>query len=85
MNNTFISGETLTSSGSGAVPGDAVKFALQVGESTSNSYELPTTSGAVIKAEVKIDEKPTSGFFQGLGLSKTPQYDITVRVHRRAP
>jgi hypothetical protein len=80
MNNSLISSSPVTNPGSVAVPPDAVKFALQVGGSTSNSYELPKTSAAVIKADVKINEKPTSGFIQGLGLAKAPQYDITVRV-----
>ena len=79
-NNSLISSLPATNSGSVAVPPDAVKFALQVGESTSDSYELPKTSGAVIKADVKINEKPTSGFLQGLGLARAPQYDITARV-----
>ena len=80
LNNSLISSLPVTNSGSVAVPPDAVKFALQVGESTSDSYELPNTSGAVIKADVKINEKPTSGFLQGLGLARAPQYDITARV-----
>ena len=80
LNNSLISSLPATNSGSVAVPPDAVKFALQVGESTSDSYELPKTSGAVIKADVKINEKPTSGFLQGLGLARAPQYDITARV-----
>jgi hypothetical protein len=77
--NALISSSPVTNPGAVAVPPAAVKFALQVGASTSNSYELPT-SVAVIKADVKIDEKPTSGFIQGLGLAKAPQYDISVRV-----
>jgi len=80
LNNSLISSPPVTNPGSVAVPPDAVKFALQVGESTSNSYELPKTSATVIKADVKINEKPTSGFLQGLGLAKAPQYDITARV-----
>jgi len=80
LNNSLISSLPVTNPGSVAVPPDAVKFALQVGESTSDSYELPKTSGAVIKADVKINEKPTSGFLQGLGLARAPQYNITARV-----
>ncbi len=80
LNNSLISSLPVTNPGSVAVPPDAVKFALQVGESTSNSYELPRTSATVIKADVKINEKPTSGFLQGLGLAKAPQYDISARV-----
>ena len=70
---------TLTSSGSVSVPPGAVKFAIQVAASTSTSYNLPTAPGAV-KARLEINEKPTSGFFQGLGLAKTPQYDISVQI-----
>jgi hypothetical protein len=80
MDNRLISSSPVTNPASVAVPPEAVKFALQVGASTSNSYELPKTSAAVIKADVNINEKPTSGFIQGLGLAKTPQYEITVRV-----
>jgi hypothetical protein len=71
----------MTRSGSVPAPKDAVMFAVQVGGSTSTSYELPGTPARVINAEVKINEKPTTGFFQGLGLAKAPQYDISVRVH----
>lgn len=78
MDNSLISSSPVTNPGSVTVPLAAVKFALQVGASTSNSYELPKTT--VIKADVRINEKPTSGFVQGLGLAKAPQYDITVRV-----
>jgi hypothetical protein len=80
MDRSLISSSPVTNRGSVAVPSDAVKFALQVGASTSNSYELPKTSAAMIKADVTITEKPTSGFIQGLGLAKAPQYDITIRV-----
>jgi hypothetical protein len=70
---------TLTGSESVSVPPGAVKFAIQVAESTSTSYNLPTTPGAV-KAQLRINEKPSSGFFQGLGLAKTPQYDISAQI-----
>lgn len=80
MNNSLISSAPVTNSGSVPVPKDAAKFAVQVGGSTSTSYELPKTSAPVINADVKINEKPTAGFFQGLGLAKAPQYDISVRV-----
>jgi hypothetical protein len=80
-NNSLISSSApVTKSGSVPVPKDAVKFAVQVGGSTSTSYELPNTSTPVINADVKINEKPITGFFQGLGLAKAPQYDISVRV-----
>jgi hypothetical protein len=78
MNNSLISSAPVTKSGSVPVPKDAVKFAVQVGGSTSTSYELKTS--AAINADVTINEKPTAGFFQGLGLAKAPQYDISVRV-----
>jgi hypothetical protein len=80
INNSLISSVPVTNAGSVSVPKDAVKFAVQVGGSTSTSYELPGTSAAVINADVKITEKPSAGFFQGLGLAKAPQYDISVRV-----
>jgi hypothetical protein len=62
------------------VPDAATKFALQVGESTSSSYELTKTASAVMKAEVKISEKASSGFLQGVGLAKGKNYEITVRI-----
>ena len=82
-NNRLISSSPVTNSASAsvAVPPEAAKFALQVGESTSNSYDVAKTSGTVIKADVKINEKPTSGFIQALGLAKTPQYDVSIYVH----
>ena len=70
----------VTNFGSVSAPKDAVKFAVQVGGSTSTSYELPRTSAPVTNADVKINEKPNTGFFQGLGLTRAPQYDISVRV-----
>jgi len=78
MNNALISSSPVTNSASVVVPSNAVKFAVQVGGSTSTSYELPNS--AVINANVKISERRGSGFFQGLGLAKTPQYDISVLV-----
>ena len=78
--NSLTSSSPVTNPGSVTVPPDAAKFAFQVGASTSNSYELPKTPAAAIKANVTINEKPTSGFIQGLGLAKAPQYDITVRM-----
>jgi hypothetical protein len=78
--NSLTSSSPVTNPAAVAVPSDATKFALQVGASTSTSYGLPTTSAATIKADVTINEKPTSGFIQGLGLAKAPQYDIAVRV-----
>ena len=78
--NSLISSAPVKGPGSVSVPKGAVKFAVQVGGSTSTSYELPTTSAPVINADVKISEKSSSGFFQGLGLAKAPQYDISVRV-----
>jgi hypothetical protein len=80
MDNGLISSSPLTNPASIAVPPNAVKFALQVGGSTSNSYELPKTPSAVINADVMIRERSGSGFIQGLGLAKTPQYDISIRV-----
>ena len=81
MNNKLTSSSPVTNGVPVAVPPDAVKFALQVGESTSNSYDLSRTPGAVIKADVNINVRAASGFFQGLGLARTPQYDISVYVH----
>ena len=78
--NALISSSPVTNPAAVAVPPNAVKFAIQVGASTSNSYELPKAPGSVINADVKISEKPASGFIQGLGLAKTPQYDISARV-----
>jgi hypothetical protein len=81
QNNALIRpSTTLAGSGSVSVPPGAAKFAIQVAESTSASYNLPTTSGAVT-AQLNINEKPTSGFVQGLGFAKTPQYDISVQMH----
>jgi hypothetical protein len=80
VDNALISSSPVTNPASVAVPPNAVKFALQVGGSTSSSYELPRTAGAVINSDVKINERPASGFIQGLGLAKTPQYDISVRM-----
>ena len=80
MDNVLISSSPVTSPASVAVPANAVKFALQVGGSTSNSHELARTPSAVINADVKISERAGSGFIQGLGLAKTPQYDISVRT-----
>ena len=80
MNNSLIY-PTVTNPGSPvAVPPSAVKFAIQVKESTSPSYELPRTPAPVIQADVTINEKTGSGFLQGVGLTRAPQYDITVRV-----
>lgn len=79
-NNRLISSSPVTNGTSVAVPPDAAKFAIQVGGSTSNSYDLPRTPAAVIKADVKINEKPASGFIQALGLARTPQYDISAHV-----
>ena len=80
-NNSLISSAPVTNSGSVPIPKDAAMFAIQVGGSTSTSYELPKTSAPMTNADVKINEKPTAGFFQGLGLAKAPQYAISVRVH----
>ena len=77
--NGLLGSSPATNPGSVAVPPGAVKFALQVGSSTSNSYELPT-SVTVIKAEVKISEKPSSGFIQGLGLSRGRNTILPFRV-----
>jgi hypothetical protein len=63
------------------VPPAATKFALQVGESTSPSYELSKTPSTFIKAEIKITEKTGSGFLQGVGLAKGKQYEIQIRLH----
>lgn len=62
------------------VPDTATKFALQLGESTSPSYELPKTASALMKAEVKIHERAASGFLQGVGLAKGGQYEIEVHI-----
>jgi hypothetical protein len=62
------------------VPDTAAKFAIQLGESTSPSYELPKTASAVMKAEVKIHERAASGFLQGVGLAKGGQYEIEVHI-----
>jgi hypothetical protein len=62
------------------VPETATKFALQLAESTSRSYELPKSASAVMKAEVRIHERAASGFLQGVGLAKGGRYEIEVHI-----
>jgi hypothetical protein len=62
------------------VPDTADKFAIQIGESTSGSYELPRTPNATKKVEIQISEKTGGGFLQGVGLAKGVQYEITAKV-----
>jgi hypothetical protein len=62
------------------VPPAATKFALQLGVSTSRSYELINSASAVIRAEVKIHEQASSGFLQGVGLAKGGRYEIEVHL-----
>jgi hypothetical protein len=62
------------------VPDTATKFALQLGESTSRSYELLNSASAVIRAEVKIHERAASGFLQGVGLAHGGRYEIEVHL-----
>jgi hypothetical protein len=80
--NTLRSTQPVTNPASQTVdvPETADKFAIQIGESISPSYELPKTSNATKNVEVQINEKTGSGFLQGVGLAKGVQYEITAKV-----